>query len=322
MVGSRRPHCAGLLSYVPVSPAHPSWPSRNRQVRDEHDYKDDNKINQGGIHFFAPPRSGKAFFLGRFGVMLFSGLGGVLRPPRNAASNRRNASCFPNSAFALREELMTAPDWPSYETGPPDHMHALGVISVNYNAFEGAFFALFRHHIVRVGLDIDVAWNIWSKLQGGPKQDCLKSVFEKHEKDPEIFGHISHLLDYFNVCDQNRNTLLHAVHTGLSSGSDLDLRKNIRGDWSTIYAFKVSRVVLRRIADEMNAGTDYLFRVYIYLQRRDGSVTTEGFWKMLVQLSPQSLPKKPPLPQSLQSPRFPRDSTIPEPPPDPSPALS
>jgi hypothetical protein len=36
----------------------------------------------------------------RFGAMLFIGIGGVLNAPRNAASNRRSASCLLNGSFA------------------------------------------------------------------------------------------------------------------------------------------------------------------------------------------------------------------------------
>jgi hypothetical protein len=44
------------------------------------------------------------------------------------------------------------PDWPAYETGQKEHMHALGVIAVNYNLFERSLFPLFAHHLESAGL--------------------------------------------------------------------------------------------------------------------------------------------------------------------------
>jgi hypothetical protein len=35
---------------------------------------------------------------------------------------------------------------PKYNPGPQKHLHAIGVISTCYNAFEESMFELYRHH--------------------------------------------------------------------------------------------------------------------------------------------------------------------------------
>jgi hypothetical protein len=36
---------------------------------------------------------------------------------------------------------------PHYSPGPPEHLHAFGVISTVYNSFEDSIFAIYRHHL-------------------------------------------------------------------------------------------------------------------------------------------------------------------------------
>jgi hypothetical protein len=44
-------------------------------------------------------------------------------------------------------------DWPSYFTGRREHIHALGVISLSYSAFEQNLFTLYAHHAFVFGWD-------------------------------------------------------------------------------------------------------------------------------------------------------------------------
>jgi hypothetical protein len=38
-------------------------------------------------------------------------------------------------------------DWPAYDIGPQKHIHALGVVSLNYNLFEGALWLIFERYL-------------------------------------------------------------------------------------------------------------------------------------------------------------------------------
>ena len=38
---------------------------------------------------------------------------------------------------------------PNYDPGKPKHLHAVGVISMNYNAFERTLYSLYRLHLDR-----------------------------------------------------------------------------------------------------------------------------------------------------------------------------
>ena len=196
--------------------------------------------------------------------------------------------------------------WPiAYTTGPRDHMHALGVVSVNFNTFENALFALFRHHLTRLGVNIEAARQIYSGLQDEQKQLSLRALFAAHEQDAEVREHLEHLLRYFNKCVHNRNYLLHSQHTGEASEEFLALRKSIRGDWSNYYAFRIPITQLRRIADDMNSGTNYLFSIWAYIGLRDGTLVNVDLvsgrrWR---EKDLPLLPTKPSLPKTLDLPK-------------------
>jgi hypothetical protein len=53
----------------------------------------------------------------------------------------------------LRELVMSNVEdtWPAprYNVGKPKHLHAIGVMSMNYNAFERNLYSLYRFHLDR-----------------------------------------------------------------------------------------------------------------------------------------------------------------------------
>jgi hypothetical protein len=206
--------------------------------------------------------------------------------------------------------------WPDYYvTGPEKHMHALGVVALNFNMLEATFFTLFRHPLMQNGVDLDTTWAIFSRLQDNQKRELMKDIYEKSEPDSAVKSHVKHALSYFDACTHNRNTLLHSIHGGLSDLTLIDLRKNIRGDWSKMQFWNLGLSTLRRIADEMHSGTDYVTDIWFYLQSRDGLASAE-LLSILKETHP-SLPEKPDVPQILDLKTTPRNSTEPPLPPVP-----
>jgi hypothetical protein len=42
--------------------------------------------------------------------------------------------------------------WPNYSTAGKEYLHALGIITLNFNKFESAIFRLFSHHLERMNV--------------------------------------------------------------------------------------------------------------------------------------------------------------------------
>ncbi len=198
---------------------------------------------------------------------------------------------------------------PKYSTGGDKHLHALGVITLNFNNFEFLLFRLFSHHLERMKVDIKIAWNLYSLLQDVKKTQAIEYIFSVYESDPIMIGHVTHIISYFNNCATNRNHLFHSTHYS-SDNAVLNLRAGVKGEWNTLNHISVSLPELRRIADEMFLGWEYLWDVWAYLLRRDSTITLPS---VLLSLLPSTLPKKPDLPVPLNPLQNPRTARGPSP---------
>jgi hypothetical protein len=101
--------------------------------------------------------------------------------------------------------------WPSaYNVGPRDHLHALGVISNNYNEFESELFMLFSHHLQ---IPQSVYELFYFSTTECKRLEFIKETFASLEKDSEVTKCVIDLIAYFQWCSEVRNTLLHAMHS-------------------------------------------------------------------------------------------------------------
>jgi hypothetical protein len=86
---------------------------------------------------------------------------------------------------------------PKYSTAPADHLHALGVVTLNFNTFEFALFRLFSHHLERLAIDIRVSWNLYSALQDSQKAHAIRDMYAVYEPNPIVIDHVAHILAFF-----------------------------------------------------------------------------------------------------------------------------
>ena len=100
---------------------------------------------------------------------------------------------------------------PKYSSASSAHLHALGVVTLNFNNFEFSLFRLYAHHLERMKIDLRVAWNIYSSLQDDTKTKVIIHIFSIYESNSQVVEHITHLINFFNRCKTNRNILLHAT---------------------------------------------------------------------------------------------------------------
>jgi hypothetical protein len=206
-----------------------------------------------------------------------------------------------------QEPAESADIWPlpKYSTGGEKHLHALGVITLNFNNFEFGLFRLFSHHLERMKVDIKIAWNLYSLLQDAKKTQAIEYIFSVYENDPIVIEHVARIIDYFNKCVTNRNHLFHSTHDH-TDNAVLHLRAGVKGEWNALNHISISLPELRRIADEMFLGWEYLWDVWAFLQRRD---IPNFLPPILLSLLPATLPKKPDVPVPLNPMQNPRTAT-------------
>src|SRR5690242_11568519 len=105
---------------------------------------------------------------------------------------------------------MSETEWPRYLVPEPHYLHALGVISLNYNTYEHQLFAIFLHHLREAGVPGSFSEFIFNEFNMQQKTEAIKKSYQSFEKDPAVLEAVDHLLLHFNWCFEARNLLLHA----------------------------------------------------------------------------------------------------------------
>jgi hypothetical protein len=176
--------------------------------------------------------------------------------------------------------------WPRYATGPEKHMHALGVIAVNYNVFEFGLALLLEHYATR-----DVSDYFFGRINNQERLDAIKHFASARERDPAVLALVEHLIAYFSACTANRNILMHSRRSeGDHPGDVLPLEKQAAHEPSKLLYFHLLLPQLRRVADQIMRGVTFMKELLKYLQDRDATSAPA---------TQQSLPKAPRSPRTL-----------------------
>lgn len=171
--------------------------------------------------------------------------------------------------------------WPRYTTGPERHMHALGVIAVNYNVFEFGLALLLEYYTSKAISDY-----FFNRTNNQERLNAIRHFANAREADPTVLTLVEHLITYFGACTANRNILMHSRHAeGSHPGDILPLEKSSADEPSKLlYFFYLLLPQLRSVADQIMRGITFLKEILKYLHDRD----------TLSASSPRlSLPKKP-----------------------------
>jgi len=90
----------------------------------------------------------------------------------------------------------------------PERLHALGVIALFWNRCEYSLFTLFQEII---GLPIEECWALGHNLGDVAICERIRTIMTLRGFHEETIAQVSNALDYYKVCNQNRN----AVSDGL-----------------------------------------------------------------------------------------------------------
>jgi hypothetical protein len=191
---------------------------------------------------------------------------------------------------------------PSYRTGPPAHLHALGVVASEYNNFEDRLFDLYQHHLKKRKISKPmqaIASQLYFKTSEDKRPELIEHVFSQFEKDVKVMRTLKALNIYYLWCHTARNTLIHSMFDPPFFGGSLDvLYITKRGRKNPKYGFaKFELSELRDIADAIHAGFRYCVDLNWYLRYRD---TPKAKWSLSMRVSgSQELPDIPKPPKLM-----------------------
>jgi hypothetical protein len=153
---------------------------------------------------------------------------------------------------------------PDYGTGPTKHVHALGVISLNFNMYEAALQVFLEFYIDKATADF-----LFDKMSNERRVEAIHHFVSLKEKDPKIVELVEHSLSHYAKCFQNRNSLLHSKQYFAVSLPDLlSLEKRSKGA-KPFMTFYLELTELRRVADEMMDGVFFVTDIWRVVDFRD-----------------------------------------------------
>jgi hypothetical protein len=132
------------------------------------------------------------------------------------------------------------------------------------------------------------------------KIEILAALAGKIENDEKVVEHLNHLAACYNVCRQNRNTVIHAIFRKSQDGKPLAVKSH---KTKGFHAFRVGRKDLVRVASEIAATYTYAKSIdaciWAPYQPRLGRDTPVPAW-----------PEKPVLPRKLETHPFQVGQTV------------
>jgi hypothetical protein len=181
---------------------------------------------------------------------------------------------------------------PNYMPGPAKHVHALGIVSLNFNMYEAA-----QQVFLDFSLEKRTAEFLFDKMSNEQRQATIRHFVEKSEKDPVIRDLVEHSLAHYARCFENRNILMHSKqYLAVSLESVLSIEKRPKGK-SAALTFHLQLDDLRRIADEMMDGVFFITDIWRVVDFRD----RDPKYRRTATFQTPSLPDKPPLPKKLNA---------------------
>jgi hypothetical protein len=189
---------------------------------------------------------------------------------------------------------------PRYNSGDHFHLHALGVIALQFAQFEASVDALYLTRTSHKKWPGELVRLYYFELNEEKRVEAVKSFFQAHEKDSSVLSVVFNLLEYFRWCRNCRNQLLHAEQYPAGFGAKpgvLHLTKRVSKKSDKSGYLKMTVPELRDIADKTRAGIVQSAEINIYLRFR-GQPKHKIPSEYLAFL--EALPEKLVVPQSLE----------------------
>jgi hypothetical protein len=240
--------------------------------------------------------------------MSLCGLGGVLSARRTASSRRRAISasvswsvcCCRGCRVMSSNPTPSPPQWPTYDINSiPDHVHAIGVLSVNYNNLEHQLLELYRLYC---DAPSDVASFIFERLSSTEqKLGFLVFLLDRRKTlDRKIYDGLMAFSYAYKICAKNRGFIIHSRVNASFGDGVLMLTKRTRARGAEMHR-DVDLEMIRQVADEIHTWHRYAHHVIFYVSRKRRARQKKYQHPDIKLVGPTTLPQIPPPPIDLES---------------------
>ena len=159
--------------------------------------------------------------------------------------------------------------WPSsYNPGPPEHLHALGVVSMNIGSFEDTLDSMYFEATGLQAIPLAALVCRYYRQDEEKRLREIRDYFSSNQYDVAIVKCIHNLLQYFQWCRDCCNHLLRASLYPPSLGGHagrIYLVKRINKLSEELGYVNFSLEELRDIADKIRAGVVNCINIRFYL---------------------------------------------------------
>lgn len=184
---------------------------------------------------------------------------------------------------------------PEYNPGQHDHLHAIGVICLTYNAFEGSMSRLYRHHPDQLRMPFEITDTYYWAQSEQRRFGIIKTMFDTFEKEDSVKQFVYSAADFYQWAWKVRNIVLHAEpyppSAFVSRKADAIhlAKRTAKTDPETKYV-SYSLGDLRGMADRIANAIKAVAGANLYLRYRD--IPFDQLPLSLRALEPEPLPEK------------------------------
>jgi hypothetical protein len=143
-------------------------------------------------------------------------------------------------------------EWPAPENqlAPNDYLAALGQATFVYNMLESMMGSVF---VACAPVETEAARALFHKLNNRDRVDLLTDFVNHNEKDAAVKRIILSCINYYDICTENRNILMHAIYFNPNLKPDQSplLVKKAKNDYKREVHYDVPLHELRKVADDM-----------------------------------------------------------------------
>lgn len=178
------------------------------------------------------------------------------------------------------------------------HLHALGAISLLYNRLEHAMCSLFSDYVATNRSIGDI---IYSRLSNRERIDVLRELVHL-ESDEMVRDCTLHAIGCFEICAENRNTLMHMIHDHAVDADGPLWGKKRSSDKTRDVFYSMSVAELRAVANDIATTYTFVVDVSVYIFRRECEARKIKLNAMMPDHwheKPNTLPQKPQKPRKL-----------------------
>jgi hypothetical protein len=147
-----------------------------------------------------------------------------------------------------------------------EKLHALGLVTFNWNRCEKSTFWLFS---TIIGLPEELCWALTHEMGDITTCETIGALMKLKNFHPKAIETIGNALEVHNICRQNRNQLTHFEVHSLGINDLRLMRKSKKPDAMRPYHFSAELDDLRRVAGEIDQLDNRLWILTVIMESHD-----------------------------------------------------